>query len=188
MTDGASGPLMGSVKYREGLDPARVLNRSLNVFFKDALRVALTNPSQAYHFLRTAGWQKTAARTRSKWERKGLHVPPMLIFSITNRCNLHCKGCYNWALRPQLGMELDGAKLQSVIGEAKELGISFVMIAGGEPLVRPEILRHYPGFSTDNLSGLHQRPLDHRRGGCATGRTKELRSRNQHRGATARHR
>ena len=64
----------------------------------------------------------------------------MLIFSITNRCNLHCKGCYNWALRPQLGPELDGSKLQSIIGEAKELGISFVMIAGGEPLVRPEIL------------------------------------------------
>jgi MoaA/NifB/PqqE/SkfB family radical SAM enzyme len=141
-----SMPMMGSVKYRDGLDFGRVLNRSLNVFFKDALRVALTNPSQAYHFLRTVGWQKTAARTRSKLERQGIHVPPILIFSITNKCNLRCQGCYNRALRPEAGPEMDAAKLRGIMREAKELGISFVMIAGGEPLVRTEILDITRGF------------------------------------------
>ena len=138
---------MGSVKYKEGLDFRKVLNESLNVFFKDALRVALTNPSQTYHFLRTIRWQKKAARIRSKWNQQGINVPPILIFSITNRCNLHCKGCYNWALRPSIESEIDGAKVQSIITEAKELGISFVMIAGGEPLGRPEtldIIRDFP--------------------------------------------
>ena len=56
---------MGSVKFKEGFDFQKILNESLNVFFKDALRVALTNPSQAYHFLRTLRWQKKAAQIRS---------------------------------------------------------------------------------------------------------------------------
>ncbi len=136
----ASLPLMGTVKYRDGLDFGKVLNRSLAVFFKDALRVAVTNPAQGVHFVRTIAWQKSAARTRSKWERQGVHVPPILIFSITNKCNLHCRGCYNWSLRPARPAEMDTEKIRSVVAEAKQLGMSFVMIAGGEPLVRPEIL------------------------------------------------
>jgi MoaA/NifB/PqqE/SkfB family radical SAM enzyme len=140
MTIKSSRPLMGNIKYKEGLDFRKILNDSLSIFFKDAWRVTLNNPSQTYHFLRTIRWQQKATRIRSKWEEQGIHVPPMMIFSITNRCNLHCKGCYNWALRPSVQTEIDATKLQGIIAEARDLGISFVMIAGGEPLVRPEIL------------------------------------------------
>ncbi len=63
-----------------------------------------------------------------------------MIFSITNKCNLHCKGCYHQALRQSPQAELSGAKIRSVITEAKELGISFIVIGGGEPLIRREIL------------------------------------------------
>lgn len=132
--------MMGSVKYKNGLDFGKVLNDSLGIFFKDALRVAVTNPAQAYHFIRTVQWQKKAVRVRADWEKRGIHVPPILIFSITNCCNLHCKGCYHWALRPSVKEELSSEKMRSVIAEAGDLGISFIMIAGGEPLVRPEIL------------------------------------------------
>jgi MoaA/NifB/PqqE/SkfB family radical SAM enzyme len=140
MTNDDNKPLMGSVKYYEGVDFNKVLNESLKVFFKDAWRVAITNPAQAYHFLKIVRSQQKAARIRSGWNDQGIHVPPMLIFSITNKCNLHCKGCYNWSLRPQIESEMDIVKIRSIISEAKELGISFIMIAGGEPLVRPEIL------------------------------------------------
>jgi len=145
-TKGSSHPLMGSVKYREDLDFGTILNDSLKVFFKDALRVALTNPSQAIHFIRTVRWQKKSQRIRASWQAKGVHVPPILIFSITNQCNLKCKGCYNWALRPSAGPELDAGKIKSILSEARQLGISFVMIAGGEPLVRSEILDITAGF------------------------------------------
>lgn len=118
----------------------KILNESLKVFFKDALRVTLKNPIQAYYFFRTVRWQKKAARTRLNWEQQGIHVPPIMIFSITNKCNLKCKGCYNQALRKLPQTEMSEEKLKSVISEAKDLGISFVVIAGGEPLVRQEIL------------------------------------------------
>ncbi|MFC1899368.1 radical SAM protein [Chloroflexota bacterium] len=132
--------LMSDPSYKNGLDFHKVLNDSLNVFFKDALRVALTDPGQAYHFLRTVKWQKKASQIRADYEKQGIHVPPIMIFSITNRCNLHCKGCYHWALRPSAQSEFDVEKLRSIISEARELGISFIMIAGGEPLVRMEML------------------------------------------------
>jgi len=131
---------MGTVKYKKGSDFRKTLNQSLNVFFKDAVRVAVTNPAQAYHFLKTVRWQRKAARIRSKWEQQGIHVPPIVIFSITNRCNLHCKGCYHWALHESGNVEMSEEKMRSTIAEAKELGIYFMVLAGGEPLVRQEIL------------------------------------------------
>ncbi len=123
-----------------------ILNDSLRVFFKDALKIALSNPLQAYFFLKTLRWQKKAADLRSEWERKGIHVPPIMIFSITNQCNLSCKGCYHQALRKSPQSEMSDEKMQSVINEAKELGISFIVIAGGEPLIRLEILNIIKNF------------------------------------------
>jgi len=116
------------------------LNQSLRVFFGEGLRVSLRQPSQAFYFFRTLIWQWEAVRLRSRWKQKGVQVPPIMIFSITNQCNLRCKGCYHHALRSLSEAELNDAKLRNVITEARELGISFVVLAGGEPLVRHEIL------------------------------------------------
>ncbi len=146
MTSRTSSPLMGTEEGKKGSNFRKVLNESLNIFFKDALRVTLTNPSQAYFFLRTVRWQKKAARIRSNWEKQGIHIPPIMIFSVTNRSNLHCKGCYHQALRPSSQAEMSEDKLTSIIAEARELGIYFVVIAGGEPLVRREILDITKGF------------------------------------------
>ncbi len=89
MTSKKSPSLMGTVKYREGDDFRRIMNESISAFFKDALRVVMTNTLQAYYFLRTVRRKKKAARVRSKWEQQGIHAPPpIMIFSITNYCNL----------------------------------------------------------------------------------------------------
>jgi MoaA/NifB/PqqE/SkfB family radical SAM enzyme len=110
------------------------------VFFKDALRSALSNPSQAVFFLKTLNWQKRAAKIRQNWERQGIHVPPILVFSVTSKCNLHCKGCYHQTLRPTTEADLSDERLKKAIAEAKELGISFIVLGGGEPLMRQGIL------------------------------------------------
>jgi MoaA/NifB/PqqE/SkfB family radical SAM enzyme len=119
---------------------ANLVNKELRIFFLNALRISLSDPRQAFAFLRTVVWQTKAARLRARWKRQDVHVPPIMIFSITNRCNLHCKGCYAQALRPSPNGEMSSEQLQSVFTEARELGISFAVLAGGEPLVRPEIL------------------------------------------------
>ena len=116
------------------------LNQGLRIFFAEFVRVSLRRPSQAAFFARTVLWQAAAARRRAAEARAGVHVPPIVIFSITNRCNLRCKGCYAQAIRGDAPDELSPAKLRQIVAEADELGISFFVIAGGEPLTRPEII------------------------------------------------
>ena len=125
---------------RKNTEFRTVLNDALKVFFKDAVKTALRNPTQAFHFLRTTRWQMKAARIRSRWEEQGIPVPPILIFSITNQCNLECKGCYQREFHPSAEEELSAGELKDITRQAYELGINFFVIAGGEPLIRPEIL------------------------------------------------
>jgi MoaA/NifB/PqqE/SkfB family radical SAM enzyme len=139
--------MTSKLKKESTLDFNRIVTNALGIFFKDALRTVFTHPTQAAFFLRTLNWQKKAAQTRAKWETAGVHVPPILIFSVTNKCNLQCEGCYHHALRPSPETELSDERLKQAISEAKELGVSFVVFAGGEPLTRPSILditREYP--------------------------------------------
>ncbi len=117
-----------------------LLDKSLKIFFSTAWRITLHRPSQAYFFFRTVQWQRKAARVREAYRRQGIHVPPIIIYSITERCNLHCKGCYAQALHDAVKPEMDAAKMRETILEARELGVSFMVLAGGEPLVRREIL------------------------------------------------
>jgi MoaA/NifB/PqqE/SkfB family radical SAM enzyme len=117
----------------------RPLNGALKVFYKDAVRVALSNPRQAAAFIRAMFWLGKSARRRAAWRRRGVNVPPIIIFSVTDRCNLACKGCYAQSFRRESPDELDAAELRKVVEEASDLGVSFFVIAGGEPLLRPEL-------------------------------------------------
>ncbi|MGZ7188506.1 MAG: hypothetical protein ACXVIR_11790, partial [Halobacteriota archaeon] len=76
-----------------------ILNRAITVFFKDAARITLREPSKALFFIRTMWWQRRAAQKRQRWQNENLHVPPFLIMSVTNKCNLRCKGCVAFAHR-----------------------------------------------------------------------------------------
>ena len=123
------------------MSSAAHLNQGLRIFFSEFVRVSLRHPSQALFFARTVLWQAAAARRRARAAREeGLHVPPIAIFSITNRCNLRCKGCYAQAIRGDAPEELSVDQLREVVAQAEGVGISFFVIAGGEPLVRPEII------------------------------------------------
>ena len=123
------------------------LNKALAVFFRQAVTVSLKDPSQSFYFVRTVRNQQHSATLRASWKKKGVHVPPIMIISVTNRCNLHCQGCYHRALRDVSRAEMSEDRLRAVIKEGRDLGISFMVLAGGEPLVRPGILsivRDYP--------------------------------------------
>jgi len=124
-----------------------LLNRALQVFFKHALYIAFRKPSQALSFLRTINWLKRAAKLRDHHKRNGYLIPPILIFSITNQCNLNCPGCYNKSFYSSNDKELSDERLWQLTEEAKRLGISFFVIAGGEPFLRPvllDIMKEYP--------------------------------------------
>ena len=75
---------------------------------------------------------------RDYWEtHKGFRPPFILILSPTLNCNLRCKGCYTlgYGTKHELPLEL----ANRILGECEELGIYFVTILGGEPLVYPHL-------------------------------------------------
>lgn len=124
-----------------------LMDQSIRSMFDDALRIVLKSPTLAWFVLRMILKQRRAARLRAHWEREGVHVPPFMIVSITHRCNLHCKGCYARAQHRTSAQEMSDTQLRQLLREAEELGISMVLLAGGEPLVRREILevtREFP--------------------------------------------
>jgi MoaA/NifB/PqqE/SkfB family radical SAM enzyme len=110
------------------------------VLIPEALRLALKNPSLPAFLVRTVRAQKKAFELRSRHAEEGLSVPPVMVFSVTNSCNLHCKGCYNRALRDASKPDMSTIELTSIIQEGAELGVSLVVFVGGEPLVRQDVL------------------------------------------------
>ncbi|MCR4419771.1 MAG: radical SAM protein [Clostridia bacterium] len=75
-------------------------------------------------------------RQREVEEKEGVHVPWAVLIDPTERCNLNCIGC--WAGDYQRAQELDFATLDRVCSEAEQLGIYFIVVSGGEPLVRKD--------------------------------------------------
>jgi len=108
--------------------------------FYDAWRNNRFNPVEGTWWLRTLTRQKRMQTRRRTAEGEELIVPPVMIFSITNQCNLNCKGCYASKRMKEGHEELSLERIDQLFHEASELGIGVIMIAGGEPLMRPEIL------------------------------------------------
>lgn len=72
----------------------------------------------------------------------GTHAPSLIVISPTMRCNLNCYGCYAGEyskVSPGLPFEL----IDRIINEAKEMGIYFIVISGGETFIRKDLLQIY---------------------------------------------
>jgi MoaA/NifB/PqqE/SkfB family radical SAM enzyme len=120
---------------------------NLKRFFRSTVLRTRVSPAASAFLLKTAFDQRRSAAIRTRWVKDGLQVPPLAIISITNRCNLQCAGCYAHAIHTAPETEMTDAHLLEVVYEASELGVSIIMIAGGEPLLRPvffELAKLYP--------------------------------------------
>ena len=110
----------------------------------DALKATVKNPRESAFMLSFAAASKAASKKRRAAEDAGEHIPPFLIASITSKCNLHCAGCYSRCTHATVDSapvsQLTGEEWFSLFGEADELGISFILLAGGEPLLRRDVI------------------------------------------------
>ena len=120
------------------------LTEGVESIVKDALRATLRNPKESAFMARFAAASAKATKKRESWEAKGTHIPSYLIASITSSCNLHCAGCYSRASEATNDCapvrQLTGEQWKDIFRQAEELGISFILLAGGEPLLRQDVL------------------------------------------------
>lgn len=73
-------------------------------------------------------------------EKESLFVPAILIITVTNRCNLNCVDCYANAQDRDFDDEMDIQTIAQLIKDAHSLGVSFILLAGGEPLMKKGLL------------------------------------------------
>jgi MoaA/NifB/PqqE/SkfB family radical SAM enzyme len=63
-------------------------------------------------------------------------------YDMTNRCNLKCEGCYYYQGDKQHAVdERDPGKWRALLEAEKERGITFVVLAGAEPGLVPDLCR-----------------------------------------------
>lgn len=125
-------------------DLEKYLNGGIEMIVKGAIKASLKNPRESVFLTRFMMASNKASKIRQKEADQGTHIPPFLIASITNQCNLHCTGCYaraNASCNDDASKRLmDAKQWREVFMEATQLGISFILLAGGEPLMRQDVL------------------------------------------------
>jgi len=78
------------------------------------------------------------ARRQEILAKEGWRPPFFFVLSPTMKCNLHCTGCYAAQYAKKDVITTD--EIDRLFSEAKELGIYFVTISGGEPFYREDLL------------------------------------------------
>ena len=81
------------------------------------------------------------------WEQaRKKRVLLSMVMDITARCNNDCVHCYiNLPARDRhaLGKELTLDEIKNITGQAVDLGVLWVLLSGGEPLLRPDFPQIY---------------------------------------------
>jgi MoaA/NifB/PqqE/SkfB family radical SAM enzyme len=72
-------------------------------------------------------------------------IAPILALSPTMRCNYRCRGCFTEGRREPASSEcqeneLSTAELDALFAEAESLGVMAVVLIGGEPLIRGDLV------------------------------------------------
>lgn len=122
----------------------KFMENGITQLIKTAGKYYLQNPKGIAFLAKIAPEIKKSA-TRREWnEARGTHVPPLIIASIASRCNLHCAGCYaraTGACDDESAHDLTAQEWGNILEQASALGVSFMLLAGGEPLLRRDVVQ-----------------------------------------------
>ena len=131
------------------------INKGIQDIMKDIVKATFKDPAESLYMAKFGLAVKKAVEIRKSYEEQGEHIPPFLIASITSTCNLHCKGCYareNEICSDETDSgchQMNRVEWADIFAQAQELGISFILLVGGEPLMRPDVLEEaakYPNI------------------------------------------
>ncbi len=120
------------------------MNNGISLAVGTASSFYMKNKAVRSYIAGLASVMRENAVIRRQYEKEGVHVPPYLIASIASQCNLHCMGCYARAGgvcdAHHAEQEMDAGQWERIFKEAAQLGVSFILLAGGEPLLRKDVI------------------------------------------------
>lgn len=73
-------------------------------------------------------------RQEGAWHR------PVVVWTVTRRCNLACIHCYAAAGDRPFPGELNGIEARALLRDLAEFTVPVLLLSGGEPLIRPDLL------------------------------------------------
>ena len=126
--------ILGAIKGVRNLlfdatHPAKKIFRELLEYLPPKSRTTL------FHALLNNRWF-IGNRKRDQFEKEhGFRPPFAMMLSPTWKCNLECAGCYALGYQRQPGLPYDLVK--RTLEECMDIGVYFVTILGGEPLLCP---------------------------------------------------
>ena len=125
------------------VDLSEYMRINISILIKQAMKASLRDPRELFFLLQYASASSRAYRTREKYEKLGKHIPPFLIASITQDCNLHCKGCYAMENKAcwSGSSQMPAVRWKEIFEQAKDIGVNFILLAGGEPMMRMDVLQ-----------------------------------------------
>lgn len=122
----------------------KYMTGGVNNVVRDIMKSTFFNAKEREFMTSYARASRQAAKLRSQAEKEGEHIPPFLIASITSSCNLHCAGCYareNDICNDEVPQnQLSGAEWRDLFEQARDLGVGFILLAGGEPMIRRDVI------------------------------------------------
>ena len=97
----------------------------------------MTGPTREYRFSEIIA----DPVVRERWEKvRRYFFLRESTYDMSNRCNIRCEGCYYFTGEKQFAEEIrDPAAWRRLLESEKERGITFVVLAGAEPSLVPEL-------------------------------------------------
>lgn len=124
----------------EQFNLSEYMSAGIENIVKSGLKASIKNPKETAFLLKYALHIKFA---KDKREILG-GIPPFIMASVASNCNLYCKGCYaranNNCSEKLQDQEVSKERWEQIFNEAKELGIAFILLLGGEPLMRKKVI------------------------------------------------
>lgn len=124
--------------YRDNPSTYEFIQNILKTTDKNCMKKFFTN------FLSNSVWYGMPKREKLLQE-KGIKTPLVILLSPSMRCNLRCTGCYaaNYSREDDIPFE----EVDRIVGEARELGIYYFVILGGEPFINDYMLDIYEKYN-----------------------------------------
>ena len=89
--------------------------------------------SEALHHMKGGG------RMPARLLQFSSDLRPLVVWNVTNRCNLRCQHCYISAEDRSYSDELTTDEAKAFLTDIGEMGSPVALFSGGEPLVRPDV-------------------------------------------------